>query len=248
MIVTKRTKLSLCQFLGLFEEDFLHVLLEKHDIKIEACRLTEIKEVLTETDYGSIETLIDELVRTNRDLRNRVSPRYRFDERWSDFQKCLLLDGFKIQNKEIQTIEPVIDDAQPLEDDLTNELEVSGLSSIDEIIRLIRLSAESFRKSIPDYNACLIHARISLETMVKTIARENGLEIEQGNKAWGRSLSHIKSVGFISNKEEEAISSIYTLISDGAHIPVGFTEEDFARFGRNISIFICYFIIKKFNK
>jgi hypothetical protein len=247
MIVTKRTKFSLCQFLGLFDQDFLHVLLEKHGITAWGYSQTEISEVLSEADQGLIEPLIDEVVRTNGDLRNRVSPRYRFDERWSDFEKCLLLDGFKIQEKEIVTIEPVIEGAQPLEDDLTNELEASGLPSTDDIIRLIRLSAESFRKSTPDYNACLTHARVALETIVRTIARLHGLEIEQDSKAWGKSLSHIKSSGFVTNKEEAAIASTYTFISDGAHVPVGFTEEEFTRFGRNLSMSVCYFIIKKSN-
>jgi len=233
--------------LNLFDQDVVHVLLEKHGITAWGYSQTEISEVLSEADRGSIETLIDEVVRTNGDLRNRVSPRYRFDERWSDFEKCLLLDGFKVQEKEILTLEPVIEGAQPLEDDLTNELEISRLSSTDEIIRHIRLSAESFRKSTPDYNACLTHARVALETIVRAIARSRGLEIEQDSKAWGESLLHIKSTGFVTNKEEDAIASTYTFISDGAHIPVGFTEEEFTRFGRNLAMSVCYFIIKKFN-
>jgi len=155
MTVTKRTRFSLCQFLDLFDQDVVHVLLEKHGITTWGYSQTEISNALSEADQGSIETLIDEVVRTKGDLRNRVSPRCRFDERWSDFSKCLLLDGFKIQEKEILTLEPVIEAVQPLEDDLTKELKVSGLPSADEIIRFIRLSAESFRKSTPDYNACL---------------------------------------------------------------------------------------------
>ena len=247
MIVTNRTKLSLCQFLDLFDQDVLHVLLEKHGITVWGYSQTEIREVLVGANQDSLDTLIDEIVRTKGDLRNRVSPRYRFDERWGDFEKCLLLDGFKIQEKEIQAIEPVIEGAQPLEDDLTYELESSGLSSSKETIRLIRLSAESFKKSTPDYNACLTHARVALETIVRTIASGRGLDIEQNAKAWGRSLSHIRSAGFVTNKEEAAIASTYTFISDGAHIPVGFTEEEFTRFGRNLAMSVCYFIIKKFN-
>jgi len=88
---------------------------------------------------------------------------------------------------------------------------------------------------------------VALETIVRTIALKHNLEIDQDSKAWGRSLSHIKSVGFIENKEEAAIASTYTFISDGVHIPVGFTEEEFARFGRNLAMVVCYFIIKKFN-
>jgi hypothetical protein len=84
MIVTKRTKLSLCQLLDLFDQDVVHVLLEKHDIPHCGCSQTEISAVLSDLDQRTIESLIDEVVRTNGDLRNRVSPRYRFDERWGN--------------------------------------------------------------------------------------------------------------------------------------------------------------------
>lgn len=248
MIITKRTKLSLCQFLDLFEQDVVHVLLEKHGITVWGYSQTEIGEVLSEADHGSIESSIDELVRTNGDLRNRVSPRYRFDERWNDFQKCLLLDGFKIEEKTILRLEPVIESTEPVEDDLTNELENSSLDSFDDVIRHIQLSAESFKKALPDYNGCLSHSRIALETIVRAIAKKDkGLETNEASKAWGKSLSHLQSAGFITNKEEGAIASTYTFISDGAHVPVGFTEEEFARFGRNLVMSVCYFIIKKFN-
>ena len=127
------------------------------------------------------------------------------------------------------------------------ELRNSYLSSSDDVIRHIKLSAESFRKSSPDYNACLSHSRIALETIVRSIAKDKGLEINEPNKAWEKSLSHLKDKKFITNKEEEAIASTYTFISDGAHVPVGFTEEEFVRFGRNLAMSVCYFIIKKFN-
>ena len=247
MIVTKRTKLSLCQFLDLFEQDVVHVLLEKHGIAIWGYSQIEISEVLSEADHGAVESLIDELVRTNGDLRNRVSPRYRFDERWNDFQKCLLLDGFKIEEKTIRSLEPIIESAEAVEDDLTNELNNSSLDSSNEVIRHIRISAESFKKPSPDYNGCLSHSRIALETIVRAIATGKGLEINEASKAWGRSLSHLKSTGFITKKEEDAIASTYTFVSDGAHVPVGFTEEEFVRFGRNLAMSLCYFIIKKFN-
>lgn len=247
MIVTKRTKLSLCQFLDLFDQDVVHILLEKHDITAWGYSQIEISSVLSEADQSSIETLIDEIVRTNGDLRNRVSPRYRFDERWSDFEKCLLLDGFRIEKNKILRIEPFIESIEPVEDDLTNELNDPILTSSGEVIRHIKLSAEAFKQSSPDYNACLSHSRIALETIVREIAKHYNLDTGEDTKAWGRSLSHLKNKEFITNKEESAIASTYTFISDGAHIPVGFTEEEFVRFGRNLAMSVCYFVIKKFN-
>lgn len=247
MIVTKRTKLSLCQFLDLFDQDVVYILLEKHDITVSGYGQIEISSALSEADQSSIEALIDEVVRTNGDLRNRVSPRYRFDERWSDFDKCLLLDGFRIEGNRILKIEPFIESSEPVEDDLTNELNESILASPGEVTRHIKLSAETFKKLSPDYNACLSHSRIALETIVREIAKHYDLDTDEDTKAWGKSLSHIKNKGFITNKEESAIASTYTFISGGTHIPVGFTEEEFVRFGRNLAMSVCYFVIKKFN-
>lgn len=220
MIVTKRTKLSLCQFLDLFGQDVVSILFEKYDVTAWGYTQTDIGETLSGTDPRALEMLVDELVRTKRDLRNRVSPRYRFDERWDDFEKCLLLDGFKIEGKQVLRLEPVIEAVEPLEDDLTRELEASSLSSINEINHHIRLSAESFRKSAPDYNACLSHARIALETIVRTLAQMHGLEVDQESKAWGKSLSHIKSVELVSAKEESAIASTYTFMPFQITLPV----------------------------
>jgi hypothetical protein len=121
------------------------------------------------------------------------------------------------------------------------------LASSDEVIRLIKLSAESFRKSSPNYNACLSLSRIALETILREIAKFKNFETTGDDKLWGKSLSYLKNIGFITSKEESAIASTYTFISDGAHIPVGFTEEEFARFGRNLAMSVCYFIIKKLN-
>ena len=247
MIVTKRTKLSLCQFLDLYKQDVVDILLEKHGITTWGYSQTEISEVLSEADHDSIEYLIDELIRTNGDLRNRIKPRYRFDERWNDFLKCLLLDGFKVEEKTIRRLEPVIESTEAVEDDLTNELDSSSLGSSSEVIQHIKLSAESFKKASPDFNGCLSHSRIALETLVRAIAKDRGSEINESSKVWGKSLSYLQSIGFITNKEEGAISSTYTFISDGAHVPVGFTEEEFSRFGRNLAMSVCYFIIKKFN-
>jgi len=233
--------------LDLFTQDVVQVLLDKYDITCWELSQTGLGEAFSGADHSSIGSLIDEIVRTNGDLRNRVSPRYRFDERWSDFKKCLLLDGYKVEGNQVIRIEPFIEANEPVEDDLTKELRLARLASSLDIIKHIRLSAESFRKLTPDYNGCLSHSRIALETLVREIAANKGYSIRNKNKAWGESLAYLIESSFISRKEEGSIASIYTFISDGSHIPVGFTEEEFARFGRNLVTSVCYFIVKKFN-
>ena len=67
------------------------------------------------------------------------------------------------------------------------------------------------------------------------------------NEGWGKSLNILKANGFITNDEEQAIASTYKFVSDGSHIPIEFTREEYARYGRNLIMTVCYFIIKKQN-
>jgi len=263
MIISERTKISLSQFLNLFTDITTYMLFRKHQIPVknldqkfekyqclaEQFDLILISDALIKATPVSIEALINEVVRTQGDLRSQVSPKYTFDQRWSDFDKCLLLDGFRIENEEVIRIELLIESNTPVADDLTSELNSSCLGSSNLVTSHIKLSAEAFTKPAPDYNACLINSRIALDILVKAIAEYLGLKMESvtDSKKWGVSLHHLKENGLISCKEEDVISSIYTVISDGAHKSIGITEEDYVRFGRNLVMSICYFIIKKFN-
>ena len=251
MVISKRTKLSLYQFLGLFLHQTQYMLLEKHGISFDDSYAVGYRgyEPFLELESPLIESVIDEIARTSGDLRNEISPRYRFDERWSDLKKCLLLDGFKVEQNTVLKIDPSINLTEPVEDELISELKKSSLSLSDEVINHIKLSENTFRKSTPDYNACLSHSRIALETIIRGIAKDDGLSLaeNENNKAWGKSLSFLKQRNHLTPKEESAIASAYTFISDGSHIPIGFTEEEFVRFGRNLTMSVCYFVIKQFN-
>ena len=39
-----------------------------------------------------------------------------------------------------------------------------------------------------------------------------------------------------------------SFVSNGSHIPLGFTNEEYARYGRNLLMSKCYYIIKNINK
>ena len=176
-------------------------------------------------------------------FRNKINPKYTFDERWSDFEKCLFLDGYKIQNNAIILIEPTIDGVVAFEDELTNELINSTFLKKDEVKNLINESAEAFRNS--DFNQCLSKARIALETIVRTIAID---KYNNSNDNWGNALSKLRTENFITQKEEELMGKLYGFISDGSHIPLGFTQEEYARYSRNLVMSKCYYIIKKYKQ
>ena len=160
MNLSRRSELSLCQFLGLFGRDELVLLLDKYEFP---------------TD--ELEGLIQELARTRNSMRTGVSPRFRFDERWTDLRLCLELDGYAKERDEYEKeqdrfvpIEPNIEGAATVEDELTKELRRSGLPDIEGIVQVLDGAACAFRNS--DFNGCLNNARVALQTLATSIARE----------------------------------------------------------------------------
>jgi hypothetical protein len=242
MNITNRTKISLSQLLNLVDYSYTNVLFEKHNIDEFCQNIEELKDILL-TNQEKVIPLLFEVIRTKQTLKNMVTSKTSFNQQWEDLNKCLLLDGYKINNDEIITIEPSIEGVIVIEDDLTKEISESSLSKKDDIIRLINESANAFQKVIPDYNECLSKARISLETMVRNkVENDNNI-----NESWGRSLNQLKLNGFLTIQEEQSISATYTFVSDGSHIPLGFTAEEYSRYGRNLIMTVCYYIIKKQN-
>lgn len=248
MALTKRTKYSLAQFLHLFDAAVGITLLKKYDITSwGGYDQIETSETFLSADNAKLWHLVEELVSTYGHLKNKVTPKYSFNERWQDLTKCLLLDGYRVEQGSIIKIEPFLEGVESIEDDLTKELQNSNLPSREEIKKQIIDSADDFKKAEPDYNGCLSHSRIALETLIRDIAQDGVFHVTDEGKAWGSSLGYLQKTGFISNKEEQALSSVYTFISEGSHVPLGFTEEEYVRFGRNLATSMCYFTIKLFN-
>lgn len=245
MNLSIRTRYSLCQFLGILDTEKVSVLFGKYSIDVYDCRQETLSETIRDLDSNSLSSLVTEVVETKKSLRTDISPKIIFDERFHDFEKCLLLDGYRIEEHQntLVSVEPTIDGSQPLEDDLTTEITLSSLPDTASIIGLINDSANAFKQTHPKYNDCLTNARIALETLVDKIT----LKLTGNSETWGRNLNLLKSHGFLSQKEEGAIANTYTFISDGSHIPLGFTEEEFTRYGRNLTMSVCYYLIKKFN-
>lgn len=69
-------------------------------------------------------------------------------------------------------IDPSIEDAAPLEDDLIVALQNSGAPRATEIIAKIADSAHAFRATPPVYNAALVNARVALETLAADVAAD----------------------------------------------------------------------------
>lgn len=244
-----RTKLSLAQYLDLQDNDLISVLFEKHGVYYYGYGLSYIANAVKEADPDKLHSLLNEITATRYDLRNNISPRNRYDQRWDDLEGCLALDGYRIDGRLMVPADPTIEGAEPLDDDLTSILRESYIEGADEIITLLTQSSDAFRRSPPDYNACLTDARVALQTIATSIAKERR-NSHAGNfdqTKWGQVLAYLRKSGLITDQEEDGLSGVFSFVSTGAHNPVGLSEQEMARLGRSLSIGMIYFLAKRFS-
>jgi hypothetical protein len=249
-----RTKLSLAQFLELQEQEFVALLLDKHDIGGTAVRYTTnvLQDLVSSFQRAAdvpLHSLVGEIARTDRDLRSRVNPKYRYDERFGDLKNCLLLDGYILANWELRPLDPSIVEEASVEDDLTLELRASGLSDADEVVKKLQDSVQAFRTSPPNFNACLNDARVALQSLATIIARARQLAhpgLFDVTK-WGSVVGYLKSSGFITDEEEKGLVGVFGFVSPGSHRPIGITDQEFARLGRSFVAGMCWFLAKRYR-
>ncbi|MGO4352587.1 hypothetical protein AB4Z25_11700 [Rhizobium sp. RAF36] len=259
MEISIRSKYSLCQLLEELNRTDVTLFLEKHGITplddnggwVPEPWVMTVRNWMLQAPASRIGDLLQELVRTAASWRNNVSPRYVFDERWEDLFLCLSLDGFAVAldeygqpQKYLVPVEPKLDGIKPFDDELSIAIQRSGVPLGPEIIDRLQAASDAFRRS--EMNNCLSNVRIALETLVKSLATELGATPSESAK-FGAALSFLVSAGFLDNGQEKSIAGNYLLVSQGAHRPIGFTEQEYVRFGRNVALSSCYFIIKKWN-
>jgi hypothetical protein len=212
-------------------------------------------ECLWRTNDAPRIALIEEICHSTRMFRAAINRKYIYDERWTDLERCLLLDGYRITGDYsagygIIAVDPTIAGAAAIDDDLSAELRRSNLTDREEIVRLMDNSANDFRKQPPNFNGAWTSARVSLETLAKNIAaihRQTIAMLGDPNK-FGAVIAYLyHQAKFLNDKEEDGITGVYSFVSPGAHVPVGFTEEEMFRLGRSMIATICYFVIEKHN-
>ncbi|AIB19030.1 Hypothetical protein BSSP2_II0336 [Brucella suis bv. 2] len=203
---------------------------------------------LRDLDARTLMLALAEVVATTGDLRARVNPKYRFDERLHDLTQCLLLDGYIIKSKMLVQTDPSIIDAAPLEDDLIDALQKSGAPRAQEIIAKINDSAGAFRSTPPDYNASLVNARVALETLAGDVAAHNASQQPTpptyNPSKWGEVLVFLRSSGEITVEEEKGLAGVFGFLSPGAHRPMGIPEDQMTRLGRSFALNMCWFLLK----
>ncbi|HEV2682592.1 MAG TPA: hypothetical protein VGV14_18975 [Rhodanobacter sp.] len=247
-----RTRLSLAQLLAQQEADVAEVLLSKHGVQHlslgPAQLLPDLSATLRALDETILMHVLAEVVATQGDLRARVAPKHRFDERLHDLTQCLQLDGYIVRDKTLIPADPSIEDAPPMDDDLIEALKNSGAYNRQEIIAKINASTESFRASPPDYNASLVNARVALETLARDIAAHvatlQSTPATYDASKWGELIAFLRSNEEISVEEEKGLVGVYRFLSVGAHRPVGIPEDQMTRLGRSFALNMCWFLLR----
>lgn len=251
-MIGQRTRYSFAQFLELQEPAISIVLLGKYGVQhlslSQRNLLYELLNTLQGLDDRVLMLALAEVVATAGDLRTRVNPKYRFDERMHDLTQCLLLDGYIIQDKKLLQTDPSIVDAAPLEDDLIEALRNSGAPRAQEIIAKINDSAGAFRAIPPDYNASLVNARVALETLAGDVAAHT-VSLQQipatyNSSKWGEVLAFLRSSGEITVEEEKGLAGVFSFLSPGAHRPVSIPQDQMTRLGRSFALNMCWFLLK----
>ncbi len=254
---SERTKASLSLYLSLHDPGFLRILFERHNITIYGYLekvdffYNALHSSITSASPEQLSDLLNHMIKTSWELRSRISPRYRHDDRWNDLIGCLMLDGYTVDdNKGLVQVDPSIEDVGPMEDEFTRELRRSDLAEVEKVIELMKDSAEDFRKVPPDYIGCLVKARVALETLARSIAWVRHSASYSGTydeTKWGSVLTCLKSAGLINEDEEKGLAGVYRFVSSGAHKPLGLSEQEMARLGRSLVSSMCYFLIKLYN-
>lgn len=248
-MISSRTRHSLAQFLELQELSFVVVLLSKYGVRVSIGHYRQLMDTLNTVrtlDDRVVLEMLSEIAATSGDLRTRVNPKYRFDERMHDLTQCLMLDGYSIEGKKLIQSDPSIADAPPIDDDLILSMQSFGAPRKLEILQKINDSAQAFRSAPPDYNASLVNARVALETLASDIA----IHVAAPRAAtfdpskWGEVLRFLRVSGEITEEEEVGLAGVFRFLSPGAHRPVGIPEVQMARLGRSLALNMCWFLLQ----
>lgn len=251
MNLGKKSRFSLCQLLEEIGQEQAVFLLHKHDVTTRepwnGLFLTWLKEIVLDASHDSLGSLLDELVRTHHAIRESTGwNQASFDQRWDDLLHCLELNGYRVVDAQLIQIEPVVEGQEPIEDDLTRALQESGLPQAQEIEQRLDACSDAFRRD--EYNDCLNNARVALNTLARDIAAQRSVQ-HSGSydpEKWGQVLAYLRQSGFIVDKQEEGLSGVYSFLSPGAHVPIDFSEREYARLGRNLVLGMCYFLVKRY--
>lgn len=248
-MLTSQTRATLVQVLQSISPDAVRLLLLKHlDQDLWPVTTHALLELTANAASESVAGLLVELLSGNTAVRAEAPTKYVFDGRLADLRARLRADGFEVIEDGLLRIMPSAESAAKISDGLEQLLTDSDLDPDGKLRRLLRESYESIAATPPDLNGSTTKARIALETIVRraaaAIARRRGKQAP--SDSWGAALQYLRSEAVLAPTEEEAIAKVYTLISPGAHVPKGLTDEQWALVARTFAVSGAYFIAHQY--
>ncbi|MEX2526469.1 MAG: hypothetical protein WEA09_02420 [Gemmatimonadota bacterium] len=247
-MLTNRTRASLVQLLEALSSSAVRVLLLKHlDENLWPINTHELLSVTETADGTAMAGLLVELVGGGTSIRANAPAKYVFDTRLEDLRSNLRADGFEVIEGALVRLLPGAEPVARITDSLEGVFASSDLDRDGEIRRLLRESHEDLAATPPDFNGGTTKARIALETVVRRSAAKiaSSRMVPAPDDRWGAALAFLKDQEVVTTVEEEALAKVYTLISSGAHVPRGLTDEQWALLARTFAVSGAYFLTHK---
>lgn len=210
------------------------------------CYKVQLKNIFFRLDAGGRNRICADVISLRDTIRTLTNSEFKFDERWTRLERSLRLDGYTIFGGTIKSEDPIADQLITMEDSLAALIHQTRVPQASDIVTLMKNSAEDFMKLPPDYNGCLSNIRTVLETLPKSLAAsvQSKCGENKDTSKWRNAISYLKGKTFLSEKEEQTLISIYSLLSE-QHRPVLITEEEMVHFARTLSLSGCWLLAKK---
>lgn len=248
MDFSRRTLGATSQLLDTLPPGNVSVLLKKAGIEEPGVsRQDTILWELESASKAAMHKLLTELLTQQRSIRFDSYPKYVFDDRMKELERSLRLDGWDLTEGRLHREHPSSPELIELSDALHNELTQSAIDDDRGIRTCLEKSATAFTNHPPDYNSSSINVRVALETtarrLAQFVAKTAGLPAPADT--WGHAIAFLREHGQISGKDEGALTASYTATSDGAHVPKGLSDREWARMIRALDQAWMYYLIKR---
>lgn len=249
-MLTNQTRATLVQLLDAISPEAVHLLLIKHlDTEVWPISTHRLLDALSEASADALAGLLVELLSDQTSIRTNAPTKYVYDGRLKDLSRRLRADGYDVLEDVLVRLLPAAEPVAQISDHLDTALAHSGIDSDKTIRQLLQESFRSISASPPDFNGATTKARIALETISRrtatSIAKTRGQKPPEDK--WGPSLSALRRHGVITELEEEALAKVYSLISPGAHVPKGLTDEQWALLSRTFAVSGAYFLLRQYE-
>ena len=248
-MLTNRTAASLVQLFRALSQDAVRLLLIKHlNTDPKPFTVDHLLKIVISAKSDELTGLLIEVVGGSTAIRTDAQTKYVFDGRHADLCGHLRADGFAVVEDSLVRLLPIAEPVAQISDYLEDTLAGSGLDPDGEVTRLLRKSSTSISSAEPDFTDATTKARITLETVARRAAA--AIAISRGkappDDTWGNALAFLRSEEVVTVTEEKALASVYKLISPGAHLPRGLTDEQWALLARSFSVSGAYFLLHQY--